>query len=111
MEAVKTIDILEISHHMGIWGISQGTWELLRFVGIWEITLANLPKRGIWELPKFPLGICWGVYFKNFGSFTPHGNLGNFPSELRNIPDVWEFGKFSWEISQEKEFGNLPPGN
>ena len=61
------------------------------------------------EVGNFPNSLreSEGVYLNFFGNFTPHGNLGNFPRELGNSPDVWEFGEFPWKISQEKDFGNF----
>ena len=60
-----------------------------------EKEIGDFPQE-IWELPRclgIPLGMSQEKEYGNFpnslfGNFPPQGNLGNFPRELGNSPDV-----------------------
>ena len=80
----------ELGNFPDVWKFGEFSWEI------------SLEK----EFGNFPnfLRESEGVYLKNFENFPPHGNLENFPRELGNFLDVWEFWEFPWKISQVPNF-------
>ena len=89
---IKMLDIIFLGKkHGGNLGNSWKKFRIFQMSGNLGNYLEKFPGKrnlGIFQIPLMNLS---RVYFQLFVHFHSHGNLGNFPKELGNIPDIWEF--------------------